>query len=42
MTTVLIPDDQPLWRRSVRGPGDAGRGRIADVVLDVPPGDPLP
>ncbi|MGW3283281.1 hypothetical protein ACWDR3_01395 [Streptomyces sp. NPDC001002] len=41
MTTGLIADDRPLRRTGVRGPGDAGTGRIAGVVFDVPPGDPL-
>ena len=41
MTTVLIADDRPFQRLGVRGPGDAGRGRIAGVVFDVLAGDPL-
>ncbi|MFJ6083786.1 hypothetical protein ACIQI8_20535 [Streptomyces sp. NPDC092369] len=41
MTTVPITDDQPRQRWDVRGPGDAGRGWVADVVFDVPQGDPL-
>ncbi|MGW3283280.1 hypothetical protein ACWDR3_01390 [Streptomyces sp. NPDC001002] len=41
MTTMPVADDQQLPRSGARGRGDAGRGRIASVVLDVLPGDPL-